>query len=43
MLAEGTLNITIPAVEKAEFENLGSTIEVVMEGKGGVTTIEDKE
>lgn len=42
-LPAGSLNITIPNVEKAEFENLGSTIEVVMEGVGGKTTIADKE
>jgi hypothetical protein len=34
------LNITIPDIE---FENLGSTIEVVMEDKGGVVVINDME
>jgi hypothetical protein len=38
----GKVKIQIPNVESAEFENLGSTIEVVMEGKGGVTTINNK-
>lgn len=35
--------LTIPDVpEGAEFENLGSTVEVVMEGKGGTFVLEGK-
>ncbi|KAK5634014.1 hypothetical protein RRF57_009728 [Xylaria bambusicola] len=44
-LVPGTdLTVTLPEeVEEAEFENLGSTIEVVMEGKGGALTLEEVE
>lgn len=35
----GEVKLSIPNLEEAEFENLGTTIEVVMEGKGGTLTI----
>ncbi|XMA18597.1 hypothetical protein WAI453_011388 [Rhynchosporium graminicola] len=42
LVAPGTLAITIPNVEAAEFENIGTTIEVVMEGKGAQTVVGGK-
>ncbi|KAG4433963.1 hypothetical protein IFR05_010543 [Cadophora sp. M221] len=42
LVAPGTLAITIPNVEAAEFENIGTTIEVVMEGKGAETVVGGK-
>ncbi|KAL2063707.1 hypothetical protein VTL71DRAFT_5512 [Oculimacula yallundae] len=42
LVAPGALAITIPNVEAAEFENLGTTIEVVMEGKGAQTVVGGK-
>ncbi len=41
-MAPGTLDIKIPNVEAAEFENIGTTIEVVMEGKGAETVVGGK-
>ena len=41
LVARTELAVTLPEeVEEAEFENLGSTIEVVMEGKGGTLALE---
>lgn len=42
LMAPGTLDIKIPNVEAAEFENIGTTIEVVMEGKGAETVVGGK-
>ncbi|KAF8848927.1 carbonic anhydrase [Acephala macrosclerotiorum] len=39
LVAAGEVKITIPDIQEAEFENLGTTVEVVMEGKGGKTVI----
>ncbi|KAL3418564.1 carbonic anhydrase [Phlyctema vagabunda] len=41
-VAGSSLNITLPNVEATEFENLGSTVEVLMEGKGASMFIEDQ-
>ncbi|KAH0565976.1 hypothetical protein GP486_000622 [Trichoglossum hirsutum] len=41
-IAPGTMKLSIPKVEAAELENLGSTVEVVMEGLNGTLTLEDK-
>ena len=42
-VAGSTLNIEFPDTATAEFENIGTTVEVVMEGKGAKTTIAGKE
>jgi carbonic anhydrase len=42
LVAPGALAITIPNIEAAEFENIGTTIEVVMEGKGANTVVNGK-
>lgn len=39
----GDLSLEFPNVESAEFENIGTTIEVVMEGKGAKTTVGGQE
>lgn len=42
VVAPGTLQLNFPAVESAEFENIGTTLEVVMEGKNASTTVGGK-
>jgi len=42
-VAGSTLTIEFPDTATAEFENVGTTVEVVMEGKGAKTTIAGKE
>ncbi|RDL39413.1 putative Carbonic anhydrase [Venustampulla echinocandica] len=42
LVEPGSLTINIPAVEAAEFENLGTTIEVLMEGKNASSVIGGK-
>ena len=42
VLAPGTLKLDFPAVAATEFENIGSTLEVVMEGKNASTTVDGK-
>jgi carbonic anhydrase len=39
LVTTGEVKIAIPSLEEAEFENLGTTVEVVMEGKGGTMTV----
>lgn len=39
LINAGEVKIAIPDIQEAEFENLGTTVEVVMEGKGGKTVI----
>lgn len=41
-VAAGTLKLNFPAVASAEFENIGSTLEVVMDGKNASTTVNGK-
>jgi len=41
-VAAGVLKMTFPTVNTTEFENIGTTIEVVMEGKGGSTVVDGK-
>jgi carbonic anhydrase len=41
-VAPGTLQLNFPPVASAEFENIGSTLEVVMEGKNASTTVNGK-
>jgi carbonic anhydrase len=41
-VAPGAMKISIPKVEAAELENLGSTVEVVMEGLNGTLAFEGK-
>jgi carbonic anhydrase len=40
LVAPGALAMNFPAVAAAEFENIGTTIEVVMEGKGASTAVD---
>ena len=42
LVQAGALVMTFPPVETAEFENIGTTIEVVMEGKGANTLVDGK-
>jgi carbonic anhydrase len=42
LVEPGALALTFPSVEAAEFENIGTTIEVVMEGKGVSTVVDGK-
>lgn len=42
-VAAGTVQMNFPAVASAEFENIGSTIEVVMKGKNASTTVNGKQ
>ncbi|KAH8668270.1 putative carbonic anhydrase [Tricladium varicosporioides] len=42
LVTKGTLKLNFPNIEDAEFENLGTTIEVVMEGKNASTTVDGK-
>ncbi|PVH77285.1 carbonic anhydrase [Cadophora sp. DSE1049] len=42
LVAPGALDIKFPNVAAAEFENIGTTIEVVMEGKGAETIVDGK-
>jgi carbonic anhydrase len=42
LVEAGKLKVHFPHVEGAEFENLGSTIEVIMEGKNASTTVDGK-
>ncbi|KAG9231917.1 putative carbonic anhydrase [Amylocarpus encephaloides] len=42
LVEAGKLQLNFPEVEAAEFENLGTTIEVVMEGKNASTTVDGK-
>lgn len=41
-VAPGTLKMNFPTVASAEFENIGTTLEVVMEGKNASTTVNGK-
>jgi carbonic anhydrase len=42
LVEAGKLKMHFPHIEGAEFENLGSTIEVIMEGKNASTTVDGK-
>jgi carbonic anhydrase len=43
LVAPGSLDIKFVDVATAEFENIGTTVEVVMEGKGSSTIVNGKE
>ncbi|PMD52492.1 putative carbonic anhydrase [Hyaloscypha bicolor E] len=42
LVQPGALALTFPPIQATEFENIGTTIEVVMEGKGASTVVDGK-